>query len=128
MAKTPNKQRGRDPAGQVPARRRPQDWPPEDKLKALRETEDLADSELGEYLRRQGLHDSDLLQWRQQAEAALGGRKQRNADSKRIRGLERELRRKEKALAEAAALLVLAKKARALWEDEDDDMTGGNEP
>ncbi len=42
-------------------------------------------------------------------------------EKRRIRELERELGRKEKALAEAAALLVLQKKARALWGDEDDD-------
>ena len=40
----------------------------------------------------------------------------------RIRELERELRRKDKALAEAAALLVLSKKAEALWGDGGDDM------
>jgi transposase len=42
-----------------------------------------------------------------------------SAESKRIKELERELRRKEKALAETAALLVLRKKADALWGDED---------
>jgi hypothetical protein len=37
-----------------------------------------------------------------------------------MKALERELRRKERALAEAAALLTLSKKARAIWgEDED---------
>jgi hypothetical protein len=40
---------------------------------------------------------------------------------KRIRELERDLRRKDKALAETAALLVLKKKAQAIWGDEDDD-------
>ncbi len=38
-----------------------------------------------------------------------------------MRELERQLRRKDKALAEAAALLVLQKKAQALWGDADDD-------
>jgi hypothetical protein len=47
------------------------------------------------------------------------------ATTKRIRSLERELARKEKALAEAAALLVLKKKLQHLWEDEDED-TGEN--
>ena len=42
-------------------------------------------------------------------------------DSRKVRELEKELRRKDKALAEAAALLVLQKKAQALWGDEDDD-------
>ena len=39
----------------------------------------------------------------------------------RIKELERELRRKDKALAETAALLVLKKKVQAIWGDEDDD-------
>jgi transposase len=48
--------------------------------------------------------------------------------TKRIRQLERELARKEKALAEAAALLILKKKVDTLYgEDEDDDTNGPNE-
>jgi len=49
------------------------------------------------------------------------------ATTKRIRKLERELARKEKALAEAAALLVLKKKLEHLQEDEDDDTDEGSE-
>jgi hypothetical protein len=45
----------------------------------------------------------------------------KRAETKRINELEKELRRKDKALAETAALLVLKKKAQAIWEDEDDD-------
>ncbi len=44
----------------------------------------------------------------------------RRDDEKRIKALERELRQKEKALAETAALLVLRKKAQAIWGDEDE--------
>ena len=62
--------------------------------------------------------------WEAAALAALGGKRQRTQDQKKIRELERELNRKDKALAETAALLVLAKKARALWGDEDDEPTG----
>ena len=46
---------------------------------------------------------------------------------RRVRELERELNRKEKALAEAAALLVLKKKAQAIWGDEDDDTDPRND-
>lgn len=45
----------------------------------------------------------------------------KSVESRRVRELERELRRKDKALAEAAALLVLQKKVQALWGDGDDD-------
>jgi hypothetical protein len=45
----------------------------------------------------------------------------RRAETKRIKDLEKELRRKDQALAETAALLVLKKKAQEIWGDEDDD-------
>jgi hypothetical protein len=44
-----------------------------------------------------------------------------NAEKQRTRKLEKELKRKEKALAEAAALLVLRKKADAIWGDKEED-------
>jgi hypothetical protein len=87
-------------------------------------------AELGELLRRKGVHEAQLAEWRiqvtQGAVAALQGpsrrnRKAANLEARRIRDLERELARKEKALAEAAALLILKKKAQAIWGDEDDD-------
>jgi hypothetical protein len=53
-------------------------------------------------------------------------RKKVSAEAKRVRELERELRRKEKALAETAALLVLKKKAAAIWGDEDDSTESKN--
>ena len=105
--------------------RRPDEWSAEEKLAAVMEAKALSDSELGEFLRRRGLHEEQLRQWRQAVEAgaleSLRGRKAagKSAEAKRIKELERELRRKEKALAEAAALLILRKKAEALWGDED---------
>lgn len=112
--------------------RRPQDWPAEEKLRVVREGATLEGSELGAFLRREGLHETDLMQWREQVErvalSALSGTRQRSSEHKRIRKLESELKRKDRALAEAAALLVLSKKARALWgEDEDVDTTGSDE-
>lgn len=106
--------------------RRPEDWSPAERLRVVQETAELSGSELGAYLRREGLHEATVDDWRDQVLAALGGKRKRNREQKRIRQLERELHRKDKALAETAALLVLAKKARALWGDEDDDTTGGN--
>ena len=111
--------------------RRPQDFPAEQKLRIVQQAATLQDSELGAFLRREGLHEADLAEWREQANAAalaaLGGPRQRTIEQKRVRKLESELRRKEKALAEAAALLVLAKKARALWQEDEDDETTGND-
>lgn len=100
--------------------RRPDDRAPHEKLRLLSEASRLKDTELGEFLRREGIHEDDLERWRADALSALSGPSKSAAPSKRIRQLERELSRKDKALAEAAALLVLAKKARALLGDEDD--------
>jgi transposase-like protein len=108
----------------MPARR-PQDWTAEEKFAVVMETASLADEDLGAWLREKGLHEANLKQWRQEMIKGLsepkGGRTSKpSAETRRIRELERELTRKEKALAEAAALLILKKKAQALWGDEDD--------
>ena len=88
------------------------------------ESRGLSDEDLGAFLRKEGLHQAQLEEWTATARSSLSARKgakKASAESKRIRELERELRRKEKALAEAAALLVLKKRAQAIWGDEDDD-------
>ena len=104
--------------------RRPSDWKPAEKLRILAETEGLEGEQLGAVLRREGLHEADLAEWRQAAMAALGGGPKASTgtpDARRVRELEKQIRRKDKALAEAAALLVLQKKVQAIWGDEDDD-------
>lgn len=103
--------------------RRPEEWTAQERLEALAEASRLAGEELGEYLRRQGLHEETLQEWRQAALEALQPTTTsvRSSDQRHIRRLEKELARKEKALAEAATLLVLKKKAQELWGDEDDD-------
>ena len=101
--------------------RRPEDWSAEEKLEAVLEGKRLSGAELGEFLRGRGLHEEQLREWEASAVASLRGRKStgKSPDAKRVKELERELQRKEKALAEAAALLVLRKKLNALWGDED---------
>ena len=111
--------------------KRAQDWTPEEKLRAVVEAMDLEGEALGAYLRGRGLHHEQLVQWQQSAKAALEGRvsrRQAKAERTKIKALEKELRHKEKALAETAALLVLRKKANALWGDADDDTDERNEP
>ncbi len=113
--------------------RRPEDWSPEEKVQILAETAALSDKELGGYLRRKGLHEATLKQWRVSVNSALGkhqpkakkSRGQKEAE-KKVRKLERELKRKNAALAETAALLVLQKKVHEIWGDGDDDTSGGN--
>lgn len=122
---------GRKPSAPPRSARRPEDWPPEEKLRAVQEARGLQGDALGTWLRQHGLHQADLASWRDQADqaalAALGGRRQRNAEQKRVRKLESELKRKDKALAEAAALLMLSKKVQALWGDHEDDDTKGSD-
>ena len=99
------------------------EWSPEEKFEAVIKAAQLAEVELGEYLRRAGLHSSDLAQWRKDVLGALAeqsrGRPKLPAElvelRKRNEQLEQDLRRKEKALAEASALLVLKKKAELIW-------------
>jgi len=99
-------------------RKRPKDWSPEAKLKAVLEASGLPEDEFGAFLRRKGIHDIHLQQWRKEMlnglETASPAKKNKgkSPEAKRIRELERELYRKEKALAETAALLVLKKKPR----------------
>ena len=113
-----------------------QDWTAEQKVKAVMETAALSEEERGVYLRRNGLHSEQLDQWRQQViesatgafeeGASRGKRGGSSAEHKRIRELERQLRRKDKALAETTTLLVLKKKFEAMFEDEEDDTSSKN--
>jgi len=105
--------------------RRPQDWTAPEKQEAVLKAAGLPDEQLGSFLRREGLHQTHLQQWRQQMlqgleEKPKGGRSAKSLEARRIRELEKELRRKDVALAEAATLLILKKKAQAIWGDEDD--------
>jgi transposase-like protein len=95
--------------------RRPAEWKPEEKLLLVVQAEGLTGDALGEFFRREGVHESDLAEWRGAALIGLGTRSKAPAvsgEGRRVRELERELLRKDKALAETAALLVLKKKSR----------------
>lgn len=104
---------------QSPAKR-PQDWSPEQRLQALQETHALSGEALNTWCRERGLFTYQLQQWK--ADFCTGASSDNDRkDSQTLRSLkaenqrlERELARKEKALAEAAALLILQKKVRAL--------------
>jgi transposase-like protein len=109
----------------------PDDRPAEEKFRIVMEAAQLSDKELGAFLRKEGVHESHLEAWRKSMMEALSGSsktprgsRKGSGEAKRVKALERELRRKEKALAETAALLVLKKKAEAIWGD-GDGGTGG---
>lgn len=105
----------------------PDNWNGENKLAVVIESAALNEQEFSEYCRRKGLYTEQITRWR---DAAVNSNEPNNRltkaerhelqkERKKSRDLEKELRRKEKALAEVAALLVLKKKAQAIWgEDE----------
>lgn len=106
-----------------------EEWSSKDKFGVVLETAAMNEAELAEYCRRKGLFVEQIAAWRsacQEANAGSAGssreqRDQTKADRKRIKQLEKELLRKEKALAEAAALIILRKKAQAIWGDPEED-------
>jgi len=103
--------------------RRPGEWKSEEKLRIVVEAAGLEGDALGELLRSEGLHEADLAEWRRTVLSALGPvakTQPGSGEARRIRELERELLRKDRALAETAALLVLKKKVQEYWGDEDD--------
>jgi len=109
--------------------RRPQDWTAAEKLEAVLKAAELSEEQLGGFLRREGLYRTHLEQWRQQMLQGLEQKPKRSphpktAEGRRIRDLEKELRRKDAALAETAALLVLKKKAQAIWGEGGDGTPG----
>ena len=113
----------------VPDSQSPDQWSAEAKLAVVAETLSCSEVELSEYCRKKGLFlekvkawkDSFLNSQRSAEKPSKAKMKEEVAearrDKKRIHELEKELRRKEKALAEAAALLVLQKKLDAFWSE-----------
>lgn len=106
----------------------PEGWSSADKFAAVLETAAMNSADLAEYCRKRGLYPEQVTAWRTACEHANDWDRARSAqltqatkeDRKRVKELESELARKEKALAEAAALLVLRKKMAAIWDRNED--------
>jgi transposase len=117
----------------VPASEKdPDGWGAADKFTVVLETAGLNATELSAYCRERGLYPEQVERWRQASQDAnekpvltLKEQKElerlRAQDQKEIKRLKQELRRKEKALAEAAALLIASKKIQAFWGEDGDD-------
>jgi len=117
----------------VPASEKdPEGWGATDKFTVVLETAGLNATELSAYCRERGLYPEQVERWRQASQDAnqkpvltLKEQKElerlRAQDQKEIKRLKQELRRKEKALAEAAALLIASKKIQAFWGEDGDD-------
>ena len=103
-------------------------WTPEAKFAVVLETATLSEVELNGYCREKGVYPGQIKAWR---EACIRGNQPQDKHMRReasyqqhkrkINTLEGDLKRKEKALAELAALLVLRKKYDALWEEPEGD-------
>jgi len=120
------KQQGQVVPGSKPT---PDHWSAETKFAVVMETAALSESELSQYCREKGLYPEQVHHWKAEcmqgfqssAQQQKTLKQQIKADRAKIKQLKRELREKEKALAETAALLVLRKKLHALWDHEDEE-------
>ena len=103
-------------------------WSPQDKFLIVMQTYAMNEADLAEYCRGKGIFAEQIEEWRDACLQANGGvarqaaqlQQELKSEKKRSRDLEKELRRKESALAETAALLTLRRKARAIWGDGED--------
>ncbi len=99
-------------------------WNKNDKVKIVMETYAMNEEELNSYCREHGLYKDTIKQWQKLMENAFDTPKKSPElieATKKNDELEKEIRYKDKALAEAAALLVLRKKARAIWGDPEEE-------
>ncbi|MCQ4365971.1 IS3 family transposase, partial [Mycobacterium gordonae] len=100
-------------------------WSTQEKFSIVVETAGLSEIELSEYCRVKGLYVEQVAEWRDACLQANGGvaeqasklQKELRVKEQQLRDISRELQRKDAALAETAALLVLRKKAQAIWGD-----------
>lgn len=104
-------------------------WSAQTKLAIVAETYSMTENELSQYCREKGLFPEQIQSWRSECmqgfksskEQEAEAKKQAKADKLEIKELKKDLRLKEKALAETAALLVLRKKLRAFYGEEPED-------
>jgi len=99
---------------------------PREKLNLVIESRTISDEKTGEWLREKGLHTEHITQFEQELRDMVENNNHKEklkikALEKQNKDLQQELRRKEKALAEMAALYTLKKKAEEIWGESEDD-------
>ncbi len=104
----------------------PEQRSPSEKMLLIFESKSLSSEAKGEWLRKNGIHSEHLVLWEQELRDQVNDKtgKDKNTikeQKKKIISLKKELERKEKALAEMAALYTLKKKAEAIWGDDEED-------
>ena len=119
-------ERWRDKAQSMPARGRA--WTAGARLEAVITTAAMNEAGKSAWCREHGVYPAELDKWRASCTTALADPEDvraspqaTRADRKRIKELERELLRKDRALAETAALLVLSKKVQAIFSRGEDE-------
>jgi transposase len=109
----------------IPKRiKRVQNWTKKEKLTALLHTANMSEEQINAFCRKNGLYTGQLEQWKSELMDELEGKGAQQQKVDQIKALEaelaqlkKELNRKDKALAEASAILFLKKKAQELWGD-----------
>lgn len=119
-------ERWREDAQSRPARGRA--WTARARLEAVITTAAMDEAAKSAWCREHGVYPAELDKWRSSATAALAEPEEARASpqatrasAKRIKELERDLLRKDRALAETAALLVLSKKVAAIFNKGEDE-------
>ena len=106
--------------------KRPQDWSLEDRFNAVAACHSLNELQKNEYCRQQGIYPHHVEQWKQDfiQGSSCPEKPVTRAEVKDLKNknkqLQKELNRKDKALAETASLLVLQKKVNEIWGCEED--------
>jgi len=102
--------------------KRPQDWSQEERLEMVIACGALDEAAMNALCRERGLYAHHVRQWKQDLISSFSANER--SDPKRlkseVRELKKELNRKDRALAETAALLVLQKKVSAIWGNDED--------
>lgn len=107
--------------------KRPQDWSLDEKLNLIMKCASLDKEQVNAQCRERGIYPHHLQQWQQNfiSDTMTNNNTTKASEMKSLKkenkDLKRELRRKEKALAEAAALLILQKKVNAMWGNDEGD-------
>lgn len=113
--------------GNTPDMKKPKEWTAESKLEAIIKTATMTENELGAYLRANGLHSKEIEQWKQDFFSAQKSVGRPKVDPELIelrnkeKELSRDLRRKDRALAEMSARVILLKKSRAIFGESEED-------
>jgi transposase len=105
--------------------KRPQDFSLEERLNLIIRCSGLGESEVSQLCRKEGIFPHHIKQWKADFTKDQN-RSNKTTESKKLKAeiktLKREINRKDKALAETAALLVLQKKVQAIWGNEEDNL------